>query len=133
MSIEWVVRITYKSTKRSAIVVGKEKGKHQSDISDASCEVLLLEECIYDFTQLGEVQFYMYFPTKLSCQTYHNSTLEHEHKKSHPDKRMPAAAVRTSSSPSTGMISTTLIIQKRSVLLRSTCCEKYDSILQMMT
>ncbi|GIY82163.1 hypothetical protein CEXT_525631 [Caerostris extrusa] len=34
------------------LVVGKEKDKHQSDISDASCEVLLLEECIYDFTQL---------------------------------------------------------------------------------
>ncbi|GIY36832.1 hypothetical protein CDAR_416351 [Caerostris darwini] len=28
----------------------------------------------------------MYFPTKLSCQTHHNSTLEHEHKKPHPEK-----------------------------------------------
>ncbi|GIY03492.1 hypothetical protein CEXT_642501 [Caerostris extrusa] len=32
-------------------------------------------------------QFYMYFPAKLSCQTHHNSTLEHEHKKkNHPEK-----------------------------------------------
>ncbi|GIX71394.1 hypothetical protein CEXT_355151 [Caerostris extrusa] len=60
----------------------------------------------------------MHFPTKLSCQTHHNSILE-EHKKPHPKKCIPEAEVRTNSSPSMGMISTTLVIQKKCVLLRS--------------
>ncbi|GIX88767.1 hypothetical protein CDAR_165181 [Caerostris darwini] len=61
----------------------------------------------------------MYFPTKLNCQTHHNSVLEHEHKRLHPKNCIPEAAVRMSSSPSMGMISTTLVIQKKCVLLRS--------------
>ncbi|GIY74176.1 hypothetical protein CDAR_166491 [Caerostris darwini] len=36
------------------LVVGKDKDRHHSDISDASGEVVLLEEYIYDFTQLGQ-------------------------------------------------------------------------------
>ncbi|GIY50497.1 hypothetical protein CDAR_173001 [Caerostris darwini] len=39
------------------LVVGKEKDRDHSDISDASGEVVLLEEC-NDFTQLGEVELF---------------------------------------------------------------------------
>ncbi|GIY07345.1 hypothetical protein CDAR_493391 [Caerostris darwini] len=80
--------------------------------------------------QKKKAQFYMYFPTKLSCQTHHNSILEHEHKKPHPKKCIPEAVVRTSSSPSMGMISTTSEEMRPSAFNASEGCEKYDSILQ---
>ncbi|GIX73420.1 hypothetical protein CDAR_379961 [Caerostris darwini] len=37
------------------LVVVEENDRHHSDISEASGEVVLLEECVYDSTQLGEV------------------------------------------------------------------------------
>ncbi|GIX87571.1 hypothetical protein CDAR_212061 [Caerostris darwini] len=48
------------------LVVGKEKDRHHSDISDVSGEVVLLKEYIYDFTQLGEV---VLFKTPLEAIT----------------------------------------------------------------
>ncbi|GIY34962.1 hypothetical protein CDAR_568031 [Caerostris darwini] len=48
------------------LVVGKENDRHHSDITDASGEVVLLEECICDFTQLGEV---VLFKTPLEAIT----------------------------------------------------------------
>ncbi|GIY18506.1 hypothetical protein CDAR_527561 [Caerostris darwini] len=68
---------------------------------------------------------------KMNCQTHANSTLENELER-HLEKSIPQAAVRSSSSPSTGMVITTLVIQKKCVLLRPmhlkvvTC----DSLLQ---
>ncbi|GIY68540.1 hypothetical protein CDAR_494431 [Caerostris darwini] len=105
------------------LIVGKENDRHHSDISDASGEVVLLEESNYDFTQLGEV---VLFKTPLEATAFRQilkkpspQVSEHEHKKPHPEKCIPASAVRTSSSPSMGMISTTLVIQKKCVLLCS--------------